>query len=103
MILSTKSQIEEFQQSLIWKDIKAELVELAHRAMLEYDLVGEPRVDDEGAKIVPNESETLIHLGDIKGRRKAVAYFLDIPNILLQQVEDQKQTDNNIDPEVSDE
>lgn len=100
MILSTRAQIEDFQTSLIWQDIKAELIELAQRAQIEYDLVGEPRIDDDGTKIIPNESETLIHLGDIKGRRKAVAYFLDIPNILLQQVEDQKQT-NNTDQEVS--
>lgn len=100
MISSTVAQIEEFKSSLIWADIKAELFELAKRAQLEYDLVGEPRLDDDGSKLIPNEAETLIHLGDIKGRRKAVSYFLDIPNILIQLAEDQKQT-NNTDQEVS--
>lgn len=85
---ATKSQIEEFKESLLWLDIKDELSRLAKNAQLEYDLVGEPHVDDEGFKIIPNSSETLIHLGDIKGRRKAVNYFLSIPDIFLQILED---------------
>ena len=89
-ICSTKSQLEEFKTSFIWKDIVNELERIAKNAQLEYDIVGEPHIDDEGFKIVPNSSETLIHLGDIKGRRKAVAYFLNIPNILLQILEDQE-------------
>ena len=89
-IRSTKSQVEEFKESMIWMDIVDELNELAKRAQLEYDLVGETHVDDEGFKIVPNSSETLIHLGDIKGRRKAVAYFLSIPEIFLQILEGKK-------------
>ena len=89
-IRSTRSQVEDFKESFIWEDIKDELNRLSKNAQLEYDLVGEHHVDDEGYKIVPNSSETLIHLGDIKGRRKAVSYFLDIPNIFLQILEDQK-------------
>ena len=87
---STKSQIEDFKESFIWLDIVDELNRLSRNAQLEYDLVGEPHVDDGGYKIVPNSSETLIHLGDIKGRRKSVAYFLDIPNIFLQILEVKK-------------
>jgi len=90
IIRSTKSQVEEFKDSMLWLDIKHELKELARRSQLEYDIVGEPHVDDEGHKIVPNSSETLIHLGDIKGRRKAVNYFLSLPEIFLQILEDKK-------------
>jgi len=86
-------QIEEFKSSMLWDDFKDELIQLATNAQLEYDLVGESHVDDQGFKIVPNQSETLIHLGDIKGRRKAVQYFLSIPDILIQILED-KQDDN---------
>jgi len=89
-IKSSKSEVEEFKESLVWLDIKDELNDLAKRAKLEYDLVGEPHVDDSGHMIVPNTSETLIHLGEIKGRRKAVSYFLNIPDILLQILEDKK-------------
>ena len=92
-VRSTKMQIEEFKSSMLWSDFKDELIQLATNAQLEYDLVGESHVDDQGFKIVPNQSETLIHLGDIKGRRKAVQYFLSIPDILIQILED-KQDDN---------
>jgi len=84
---SSKSEIEEFKKSFVWLDIVDELTQLAKNAQLEYDIVGEPHVDDEGYKIVPNSSETLIHLGDIKGRRKAVSYFLSLPDIFLQTLE----------------
>lgn len=90
ILLSTKVQIEEFKESFIWKDITNYLKNLANLAQLEYDIVGEPHIDDQGYKIVPNSSETLIHLGDIKGRRKAVDHFLNIPDIFLNSLEDEK-------------
>lgn len=94
-IRSTRSQIENFKESLLWQDIKEELVRLAERAQLEYDLVGEPHKNDDGEFVVPTTSETLIHLGDIKGRRKAVQYFLSIPDIFLQILEDLKEEKEN--------
>lgn len=87
---ASKTQIEEFKESFIWADIVDELKVLDERAQLEYDLVGEPHVDDDGYKIVPTSSETLIHLGEIKGRRKAVRYFLDILDVLIYKTEAEK-------------
>jgi hypothetical protein len=98
-IRTTKSEIESFKESFLWMDIKDELNDLAKRAQLEYDLVGEPHIDDSGYKIIPNSSETLIHLGDIKGRRKAVSYFLNILEVLLQILEDKK---NDTERELTD-
>ena len=89
-IRSTKSEVEEFKESSIWADICDELSDLLHRSSVEYDLVGEPHIDDSGQKIVPNTSETLIHLGDIKGRRKAANYFMSLPEIFLQILEEKK-------------
>lgn len=89
-IRTTKSEIESFKESSLWLDIVDELNELSLKAQLEYDLVGEPHIDDQGYKIIPNSSETLIHLGDIKGRRKAVNYFLNILDVFLQILEDKK-------------
>lgn len=89
-IRSSKSEVEEFKDSLVWLDILDELNDLARRAEVEYDIVGEPHVNDKGHMIVPTTSETLIHLGEIKGRRKAVSYFLNIPDIFLQILEDKK-------------
>jgi hypothetical protein len=90
VVNTTKAAIEDFKESLLWKDMVAEVLRCKALAMLEYDIVGEPHIDDEGHKIVPNSSETLIHLGDIKGRRKACDYFLSIPDILLSIIEEQK-------------
>jgi len=90
MIRSTKSQLEEFKESFIWKDLVDEIKTLGKLAQIEYDLVGESRIDDDGHRIVPNSSETLIHLGDIKGRRKAVQYFLNLPDVLLNMVKEKE-------------
>jgi len=92
-VRATKVQLEEFKKSFIWKDMIDEINKLSKSAQVEYDLVGEPHIDDEGFKLIPNSSETLIHLGDIKGRRKAVNYFLSIPDILIQILEDQENDD----------
>lgn len=89
-LLSTRAAIEEFKESFIWKDIVNELEELDRLAQLEYDIVGEPHKNDEGYMVIPNTSETLIHLGDIKGRRKAVYHFLQMPDVFLQILEDKK-------------
>jgi hypothetical protein len=94
-VRSTKTQLKEFTKSFIWLDIVDELEDLRKRTQSEYDLVGEPHVDDQGFKIVPNTSETLIHLGDIKGRKKAVDYFLSIPDILIQSLEIEESEKKN--------
>ncbi len=91
-VRSTKGQIQDFLDSMLWKDMLEELAQLDKRATLEYDLVGEEIVTDDGHKRTPTTSETLIHLGDIKGRRKAVQYFRSMPEIFLSILED-KQND----------
>ena len=87
MIRATKEQLIEFKDSLIWQDICEELNELAELAKVEYTIVGEPYLSDDGHKIVPNTSETLIHLGDIKGRLKAVNHFKSIIDSLITGIE----------------
>ena len=89
-IQATKSQIEDFKESLLWKDMQNELVNLFNDLHSEYDLVGEPKKDIQGNDIYPSTAETLIHLGDIKGRKKAIKYFLNIPDILIQSLEGNK-------------
>jgi len=89
-IRSTKGELEQFKESMIWLDIVDELTQLEANAQREYDIVGEPHVNDDDRLVIPNSSETLIHLGDIKGRRKAVGYFLNIPDILMQILEVKK-------------
>ena len=88
---STKSEIEKFKESFLWMDIKDELDELTERSQLEYDLVGESVINDEGVRVTPTTAEVLIHLGEIKGRKKSVNYFLNILDIFLQILEDQTE------------
>ena len=99
---ASKVQLEDFRASFIWSDIIDELLILDRRAQLEYDVVGEPHVDDDGYKVVPTSSETMIHLGEIKGRRKAVSYFLDMIDVLINKAETEK-TDEPLDEEIEDE
>lgn len=91
-IRSTKVQLEEFEESLIWKDIVDELNDLLFGLSNEYDLVGEPNIE---TGQYPTTAETMIHLGDIKGRKKAIAYLLSLPNILIGKLEAQQQEDSN--------
>ena len=81
---ATRAQLEDFKESFIWEDIKEELIHLYKQSGLEYDSVGEPPIEP-GKDVNP-----LIHLGEIKGHRKAVRYFLDIPDILIKLLEDEE-------------
>ena len=89
-IRSSKSEIEEFKYSFVWLDIKDELNALVKRLEIEYDLLGEPHTDDSGNYVTPNTAKVLIDLGHLKGRKRSVSYFLNIPDILLQILEDKK-------------
>lgn len=87
IVYSTKGQLEDFKDSLIWKDIKEELNFLSVAAQLEYNLVGETKTDENGNLIYPTTAETLIHIGDIKGRTKAVSSFLSIIDVIITKLE----------------
>jgi len=100
----TRAQIEDFKESLLWQDIQDELKFLAATALIEYDLVGEPHTNDEGQLVMPTTAETLIHLGDIKGRRKASQHFLSILDTFLAMKEDELlDKEKASETEVSDE
>lgn len=93
-VKSTRTQLEEIKESMFWHDVQEELGRLKEELNNEYDLIGEPKieVDDEGrrTKIYPSTAEALIHLGDIKGRKKSIEYFLMLPEIFLNILEDNK-------------
>ncbi len=78
MINATKVQIEDFKESILWKDILGELLLWKERAMQEYDSIIDHAIDTN-----MQTSALLLSLGDINGRRKAVLYFEDILDTLL--------------------
>ena len=90
VVYSTKGQLEDFKDSMIWWDILEELNLLGSAALLEYNLVGEPKIED-GRTIQSTTAETLIHLGDIKGRIKAVSSFQSIIDVIIQKLEVQDE------------
>lgn len=94
-IRSTKSEIEAFKKSTIWMDMVHEIDSICDLAQAEYDIVGERVPLDDGGESVPTTAEVLIHLGDIKGRRKASQYFLSLPEILLNILEMKKMEKDN--------
>lgn len=93
-VKSTREQLEEIKESMFWLDIQEELSRLKEELNNEYDFVGEPKIeiDEEGkrTKVYPSTAEALIHLGDIKGRKKSIEYFLMLPEIFLNILEGNK-------------
>ena len=98
-VKSTRDQIEEIKISMFWKDVNDELSRLRESLNVEYEFIGEPKIksDEDGRKseIYPTTAEVLIHLGELKGRKKAIEYFLALPEIFLNILEDKKETDKD--------
>lgn len=84
-VRATKGQIEEFIDSILWKDFKRELGAWKHGFEQELKSIVDNAADEN-----PSTAKVLMHLGDINGRLKAVDYLLSLPNIFLQLLEDQK-------------
>ncbi len=84
-IYSTRDQINEFKESLLWKDIVRELnawKEGFNREMLS--------IVDNAADSNPSTASVLLHMGDLNGRQKAVDYMLTIPDVFLSILEEGK-------------
>lgn len=80
---TTKGEIERFKSSVLWADIRRELKAWSHGFNLEMSSI----VDDAAHK---NESTAavLMHLGDLNGRQKAVAYFLSMLDIFAEDLQE---------------
>lgn len=82
---STKGQIEDFKDSILWQDICRELDFWSEGFAREQD-----SIVDNAASNNPSTASVLLHLGDINGRKKAVAYFKQILDVFLDVLEDKK-------------
>lgn len=74
----TKGDLEEFKESILWKDIKRELY--AWRKGFENELKS---IVDTAAKTNPSSASVLLHMGDINGRIKTVDYLLSLPDVFI--------------------
>lgn len=83
---ATKSQIEDFKESVIWKDFIREL--LAWKKGFNDELLS---IVDLASDSNPSTASVLLHMGDLNGRMKAVDYVLTIPDVFLSVLEDMKK------------
>jgi hypothetical protein len=89
---ATKDQLKDLKASVLWNDIVTELESWKHGFNLEMMAI----VDD-AASNNPSTASVLLHMGDLNGRQKAVEYFLSLPDVFLQILED-KKNDSQLEP-----
>ena len=82
-IKSTKSQLEDFKESIIWYDLVKELE--AWKKGFETELKS---IVDDAASSNPSTASVLLHLGDLNGRIKAVDYLVSLPDVFISLLED---------------
>jgi len=78
-INATRSQIEDFISSVLWKDMIRELS--MWKSGFRREMAS---IVDNAADTNPSSASVLMHLGDINGRIKAVDYMLGLPEMFLQ-------------------
>ena len=82
----TLEAVEEFKESILWKDIEEELnswKEGFNREMLS--------IVDEASGNNPSTASVLMHMGDLNGRQKAVDYFLSLPDVFISLLMEQRE------------
>lgn len=93
VVNATRDQLIKLKESVLWNDFVTELTAWQKGFNIEMLSI----VDDAAAEN-PSTASVLLHMGDLNGRQKAVEYFLSLPDVFLDILEQQKQ-----DKEVSDE
>jgi hypothetical protein len=82
---TTRDEIERFKESVLWADICEEL----NSWKIGFEMEMKSIVDD-AASTNPSTASVLMHMGDINGRGKAVDYMLNILDVFLSILEDNK-------------
>jgi len=89
VIGATRTQIEEFLESVLWNDIVTELN--IWKLGFEQEMMS---IVDDAADNNPSTASVLLHMGDLNGRSRAVDYMLSMPNVFLDILETQKEEDD---------
>lgn len=80
---ATKEQIKTLKDSIIWTDMIRELEFWKEGFDLEMGSIVDKARDEN-----PSTASVLLHMGDINGRKKAVDYMINLPDVLLSILED---------------
>ena len=97
VVHSTRDQIMDFKDSLLWGDIVRELE--SWKMGFNIEMLS---IVDDAANENPSTASLMLHMGDLNGRQKAVDYMLSLPDVLLTVLED-KLIDKELEKEISDE
>lgn len=84
-LFSTKGDIKKFKDSFIWRDFINTLSEWDEGLDIEQQGITDAAIEENATS-----AKVLLHTGDINGRRKAIRYFLSIPDIIIEALEDIK-------------
>jgi len=88
IVRATREQIKSFKESLLWKDMVRELG-IWKTACKEEPMAIVADAQDSN----PSTAAVLMHLGDIHGRVKSVDFILNLPDLFLNILEEQKDDD----------
>lgn len=85
--------MEDFKDSFIWKDLVNTLSAWDKDLDIEHTGIVDSAIEDNATS-----AKVMLHLGDVSGRRKAIRYFLSIPDVIiedLKQIEDSKEIEDD--------
>ena len=89
---TTRNEIETFKESILWSDMQAEF-----NFWMEGFATEQDSIVDDASSSNPSTAAVLMHLGDINGRKKAVAYMLGMLDVFLSYMEEPKDGRNKAD------
>lgn len=83
---ASREAIEEFKKSILWADMKDELVFWLSGFREEQDDIADDTIENNRST-----AAVLTHIGDLNGRKKAVNYLLGMLDVFLSEFEIKKE------------
>lgn len=87
---ASREAIEDFKQSILWADIRDELLFWLEGFKDEQDGVVGDAIENNRST-----ASVLMHLGEISGRKNAINYLLGMPDVFLSEFEVKKEEKRN--------
>lgn len=83
---ASKEAIEEFKKSILWADMKDELLFWIEGFQDELNALSDDTIENNRST-----ASVLTHLGELSGRTKAVEYLLGMLDVFLSEFESKKE------------